>query len=116
MKWLKFPIAAFSIALVFACIQNSDNSDSKFASPTLKREIATCYGNTPCNACSNCSMCKHCKAGGTCGVCAPSKKEKTKPYKAPSPTSSGRCQATTQKGTQCSRNSRSGGYCWQHGG
>lgn len=30
--------------------------------------------------------------------------------------SSGRCQATTKKGTQCKRSSRSGGYCWQHGG
>lgn len=29
---------------------------------------------------------------------------------------SGRCQATTKKGTQCKRTSRSGGYCWQHGG
>jgi hypothetical protein len=30
--------------------------------------------------------------------------------------SSGRCQATTRKGTQCKRTSRSGIYCWQHGG
>ena len=29
---------------------------------------------------------------------------------------SGRCQATTKKGTQCSRNAKSGSsYCWQHG-
>lgn len=27
-----------------------------------------------------------------------------------------RCQAITKKGTQCKRNARSGGYCWQHGG
>ena len=27
---------------------------------------------------------------------------------------SGRCQATTQKGTQCKRRGTSGGYCWQH--
>jgi len=26
------------------------------------------------------------------------------------------CQALTKKGTQCKRNARSGGYCWQHGG
>ena len=33
------------------------------------------------------------------------------------PVSSGRCQATTQKGTQCKRNARAGSkYCWQHGG
>lgn len=29
---------------------------------------------------------------------------------------SGRCQAITKKGSQCSRSERSGGYCWQHGG
>jgi DNA phosphorothioation-dependent restriction protein DptG len=29
---------------------------------------------------------------------------------------SSQCQAITKKGYQCSRNSRSGGYCWQHGG
>lgn len=30
-------------------------------------------------------------------------------------TSSGRCQATTQKGTQCSRKAQAGSsYCWQH--
>lgn len=29
---------------------------------------------------------------------------------------SSRCQAITQKGTQCKRTARSGGYCWQHGG
>lgn len=30
---------------------------------------------------------------------------------------SGRCMATTKKGTQCSRNAKAGSnYCWQHGG
>jgi hypothetical protein len=30
---------------------------------------------------------------------------------------SGRCQATTKKGTQCSRNAKAGSnFCWQHGG
>lgn len=30
---------------------------------------------------------------------------------------SGRCQATTKKGTQCSRKAKQGSnYCWQHGG
>jgi hypothetical protein len=29
--------------------------------------------------------------------------------------SSGQCRATTKKGTRCSRNASSGGYCWQHG-
>lgn len=30
---------------------------------------------------------------------------------------SGRCQATTKKGTRCSRAAKAGSsYCWQHGG
>lgn len=33
-----------------------------------------------------------------------------------SPATTGRCQAITKKGKQCSRKARSGGYCWQHGG
>jgi hypothetical protein len=34
---------------------------------------------------------------------------------APPATKSVRCQATTQKGSQCSRNAQAGGsYCWQH--
>lgn len=32
-------------------------------------------------------------------------------------TITGRCQAKTKKGTQCSRNAKPGSiYCWQHGG
>jgi hypothetical protein len=61
----------------------------------------------------------HCKAGGTCGVC-----EKRKPAsgsygssnKKSSAATTGQCRAKTKKGTRCSRNQRSGGYCWQHGG
>ncbi|OGU41146.1 MAG: hypothetical protein A2315_04855 [Ignavibacteria bacterium RIFOXYB2_FULL_35_12] len=35
--------------------------------------------------------------------------------KSSSETSSGRCQAITQKGTQCKRNAKPGSkYCWQH--
>ena len=34
---------------------------------------------------------------------------------APAAATSGRCQATTKKGTQCSRNAQAGrNYCWQH--
>jgi hypothetical protein len=33
------------------------------------------------------------------------------------PASTGRCQATTQKGSQCSRSAKAGSrFCWQHGG
>lgn len=31
-------------------------------------------------------------------------------------TYSSQCMATTKKGRRCSRSSRSGDYCWQHGG
>jgi hypothetical protein len=30
------------------------------------------------------------------------------------PISFGRCKATTQKGSQCSRSAGSSGFCWQH--
>ena len=36
--------------------------------------------------------------------------------KSTNPQSTGRCQAITKKGTQCSRNTKPGSiYCWQHG-
>src|SRR5688572_20058066 len=82
---------------------------------TPSKVIARCYGYSPCAACSDCSLCKYCNAGGTCGICA---KVKTKSTKAPvvkQSTTSKQCQATTKKGSRCSRSSRTGGYCWQHG-
>lgn len=30
--------------------------------------------------------------------------------------STGRCRATTARGTRCTRAAKSNGYCWQHGG
>ncbi len=41
---------------------------------------------------------------------------KTEPVQTKPSTYSGRCGATTKKGTQCSRSAKSNGYCWQHGG
>ncbi|MBU2445355.1 MAG: hypothetical protein KJ666_07245 [Bacteroidetes bacterium] len=36
--------------------------------------------------------------------------------KSTTPQSTGRCQAITKKGTQCSRNAKPGSiFCWQHG-
>ncbi|MDB5126858.1 MAG: hypothetical protein JWQ85_1090 [Mucilaginibacter sp.] len=36
----------------------------------VKRMVATCAGDKPCNACKNCRYCKRCaKDGKTCGVC-----------------------------------------------
>ena len=114
MKKLFSMLGAFSIAFSVACFQKSSNNEEAATTP-IKRTYATCYGNTPCKACTSCNYCKHCTAGGTCGICTDLKKSKPKSYKAPA-TTSGRCKATTKKGTQCSRSSRSGGYCWQHGG
>lgn len=69
-----------------------------------------CTGSATCTACSNCSSCKHCNAGGSCGVCA--SRGKTV---APTETRQVRCQAITQKGTQCKRMAQAGrNYCYQH--
>lgn len=38
------------------------------------------------------------------------------PTRSKSVSYSGRCQATTKKGSQCKRTANSGSYCWQHGG
>lgn len=91
---------------------DSSSPTNSTALNTRNSETARCVGNTPCKACSNCSMCKWCASGGTCGACPkPSKTKKT----TTTPTRSAQCQATTKKGTQCSRNAKSGTkYCWQH--
>jgi FtsZ-binding cell division protein ZapB len=36
--------------------------------------------------------------------------------KAPVNEYSGQCNATTKKGSRCSRSAKSNGFCWQHGG
>lgn len=41
---------------------------------------------------------------------------RVKQHSASSYSYSGRCMATTKKGSQCKRSARSNGYCWQHGG
>jgi micrococcal nuclease len=63
---------------------------------------------------------------GACGICKPpitaappAAAAKAVASANPAPTSRGvtvtRCQATTKKGTQCSRNAQPGrNYCWQH--
>ncbi|MCR6720053.1 MAG: hypothetical protein NVV59_07065 [Chitinophagaceae bacterium] len=74
-------------------------------------EPATCYGYSPCNACTNCSACKHCNAGGSCGIC---KKSNDAPRVPSQSSGQKQCKAITQKKTQCTRNVKSGSYCWQH--
>lgn len=60
-----------------------------------------------------------------CSVCDPptgdiqgqSKPAPSRQVDVPQKTSSGRCEAITKKGTQCSRQAKAGSsYCWQHGG
>jgi micrococcal nuclease len=60
---------------------------------------------------------------GRCSVCqpptlsSPPAGSPSRSYQRSQPSSSGRCQAITKKGTQCKRNARPGStYCWQHGG
>jgi micrococcal nuclease len=61
---------------------------------------------------------------GACSVCTPPTSATAQPMTVttepraptPPPSVSGRCQATTQRGTQCSRQAQAGSsYCWQHG-
>jgi hypothetical protein len=67
-----------------------------------------CTGLSPCRACSNCSSCNWCNSGGTCQTCVATKKTSTQKRKS-------QCQATTRKGTLCSRTAKEGSkYCWQH--
>jgi micrococcal nuclease len=63
---------------------------------------------------------------GACNICKPPTMNSPAPATAavvaspravskPAPVSAGRCQATTKRGTQCSRNAQAGrSYCWQH--
>ena len=55
---------------------------------------------------------------GPCSRCSPPvlSSSKTAASGAAGEIAMGRCQATTRKGTQCSRRARAGGFCWQHGG
>ena len=65
------------------------------------------------------SPCKNCKPPTLSSVspaAALSAGSKQAPTARASAVESGRCQATTKKGSQCSRKAKSGSrYCWQHG-
>ena len=104
----QFTVTCLSIAMLFG----SSPKENKNINANATAAVATCYGNTPCNACSNCSKCKYCKNGGTCGKCE--KKEQTYKSKAPEPVAT-QCKAITKKGSRCKRAAGSNGYCWQHG-
>lgn len=62
---------------------------------------------------------------GPCSVCVPptagtaapgSTTQPSLTHPSPSTSSSGRCAATTKKGTRCKRTAKAGSrYCWQHG-
>lgn len=61
-----------------------------------------------------------------CSICAPPQTPSNPPSKPSqpnipkespqSPSKNNRCTAITKAGNQCSRNARSNGLCWQHGG
>jgi len=72
-------------------------------------EAAAKYG--PCGNCKPPVPATSAPAAMTATPAAPSTPA------APAAARSTRCQATTKKGTQCSRNAKAGSsYCWQHGG
>ena len=73
--------------------------------PIQLREASARYGP--------CSVCKPVTLKGPPGSApAPTAPKTTTPSRA---VSVRRCQATTKKGTQCSRNAQTGrSYCWQH--
>jgi hypothetical protein len=62
--------------------------------------------------CSRCGSSSRTRSPGT-AVAPPA--SATAPVAVPQPQVSGRCQAITKKGTQCSRKAQPGSlYCWQH--
>jgi len=76
----------------------------------LKSRIPSTISGAVSKGLSPCKVCQPPTIDNTYSV--PSPIYKTKPK---TTVSSGRCLATTQKGTQCKRKSASGrNYCWQH--
>ena len=64
-----------------------------------------------------CKICKPPIPGETAAAAAPAVNPSPKAAPTERAAESGRCQATTKKGTQCSRKAKPGSkYCWQHGG
>ena len=61
------------------------------------------------------TACKVCKPGGSSVQSSTKSKTNVKSDSNTGTKTSGRCQATTKKGTQCKRNAKAGSnYCWQH--
>jgi hypothetical protein len=85
---------------------------SKSKSPLPLKEAAARY--------SPCSVCKppvlSARPSGAPSVAEPSTAKVPPPAPArPAPVTVSRCQATTKKGSQCSRSAQAGSsYCWQH--
>ena len=80
--------------------------------PLPLKEAAARYG--PCSVCSPPTL-----SGNTATPSSDAVPATAAPRSTPAPTrpaaTSGRCQATTKKGTQCSRSAQPGrSYCWQH--
>lgn len=61
------------------------------------------------------TACQVCKSGGTSVQSSTQNKTNIKSDSNTKTKSSGRCQSTTNKGTQCKRNAKADSiYCWQH--
>ena len=77
------------------------------------REAAARYG-----PCKNCQPPTLATKADAVPAASPTPTSADKPATAApksAPATAGRCQATTKKGTQCSRNAQAGrSYCWQH--
>jgi hypothetical protein len=62
-----------------------------------------------------CSVCGNSPVAASGLVATPESTTSGRSATSPTPSSSGRCQAITKKGTQCSRKAQPGSqYCWQH--
>ena len=70
------------------------------------------------NAAARYGACKNCKPPvpkGAPATAAAVPATKAPPVERAAPVAGGRCQATTKKGTQCSRKAQAGrSFCWQH--
>lgn len=123
-RWLALTVVAVVTAL--AGLHAQQPADKVFVTKTgTKYHRASCSSlskskieMTLAEAAARYSPCKICKPPvlATLGSVASSPSPNATAERSAS-VEAGRCQATTKKGTQCSRRARPGSkFCWQHGG
>ena len=114
-------------------VQPAVNPDTRIT--VFVTKSGTCYHREGCTglrrSCIPMSLVEAAARYRPCSVCAPPRPSAGGSQAAPQGTrrevrqatpresapAAGRCQATTKKGTQCSRAAKAGSrYCWQHGG